>query len=92
MRNGGHRRGGRQKYAFGIGNLLKNETDTRVGVVLRGLDGRWGHLEGPWALPWNTAGVVLEVLGSFLNCLEYDPLENLMYGLNLRKSCTSTWL
>ena len=65
MRNGGHRRGGRQKYAFGMGNLLKNETDTRVGVVLRGIDGRWGHLEGPWALPWSTAGVVLESFGVF---------------------------
>ena len=48
-----------------MGNLLKNETDTRVGVVLRGIDGRWGHLEGPWALLWSTAGVVLESFGVF---------------------------
>ena len=53
-----------------------------VGVILRG---RGRCPEALLALSWR-------VLGSFLNCLEYDPLENLMSGLNLRKSCTSTWL
>ena len=43
--------------------FAKEFTDTRIGVVLRGLDGRWGHLEGPWALLWSTAGVVLEGFG-----------------------------
>ena len=46
-----------------MGHLLKNEIDTRVGVVLRSLEGRWGHLERPWALAWGTAGVVLEGFG-----------------------------
>ena len=53
-----------------------------VGVILRGLGRCSGALP---ALSWR-------VLGSFRNCLEYDPLENLMSGLNLSESCTSTWL